>query len=85
MDSRFITWPAGDTYQIYPGPLSSIRFEKLRDGIQDFEKIRIIREKLKEKDDQEGLEKLNRVLSAFSHQKITTPEAAATLVKNAKK
>jgi hypothetical protein len=85
MDSRFITWPAGDTYQIYPGPLSSIRFEKLREGIQDFEKIRIIREKLKEQNDQEGLEKLNSVLSAFTHQNITSPGAAANLVKNAKK
>lgn len=37
-DSRFTAWPAGDTYQFYPGPLSSIRFEKLMEGIQDFER-----------------------------------------------
>ncbi len=43
MDSRFRTWPAGDTYQVYPGSRSSIRFERLRDGIQDYEKIRILR------------------------------------------
>lgn len=46
MDSRYVTWPAGDCYQIYPGPRSSIRFERLREGIQDYEKIRIIRSKL---------------------------------------
>lgn len=41
-DSRFTSWPGGDTYQIYPGPRSSIRLEKLREGIQDYEKIQII-------------------------------------------
>ena len=29
---------------VYPGGNSSIRFEKLREGIVDFEKIRILRE-----------------------------------------
>jgi len=43
-DSRFRTWPAGDTYFVYPGPRSSIRFEKLKEGIQDYEKIRILEE-----------------------------------------
>jgi len=42
-DSRFRTWPAGDTYVVYPGGRSSIRFERLREGIQDAEKIRILR------------------------------------------
>ncbi len=46
IDSRFRTWPAGDTYIIYPGDRSSIRFERLREGIQDAEKIRILREQL---------------------------------------
>ncbi len=42
-DSRFVTWPSGDTYLIYPGPYSSVRFERLREGIQDYEKIRILK------------------------------------------
>ena len=42
-DSRFRTWPAGDTYVVYPGGRSSIRFERLCEGIQDAEKIRILR------------------------------------------
>lgn len=46
-DSRYKNWPAGDTYFVYPEARTSIRFERLREGIQDFEKIRIIREKLK--------------------------------------
>lgn len=44
-DARHISWAAGDCYMIYPGGKSCIRFEKLREGIVDYEKIRIIREK----------------------------------------
>jgi len=44
-DARHPFWPAGDCFLVYPGGNSGIRFEKLREGIVDFEKIRIIREK----------------------------------------
>ena len=44
-DARHHLWPAGDCYLIYPGGNSCIRFEKLREGIVDYEKIRILREK----------------------------------------
>lgn len=43
-DARHVLWPAGDTFLVYPGANSSIRFEKLREGIVDYEKIRILRE-----------------------------------------
>jgi hypothetical protein len=43
-DSRFRTWAGGDTYIVYPEGRSSIRFERLVEGIQDFEKMRILRE-----------------------------------------
>jgi len=43
-DSRHTFWPAGDCFLVYPGGNSSIRFEKLREGIVDFEKIRILKE-----------------------------------------
>ena len=56
-DSRFRTWAAGDTYSIYPGPRSSIRFERLVEGIQDCEKIRILREELTTKGAKGKLEK----------------------------
>ncbi len=42
-DGRFGSWAAGDCYLVYPGGNSGIRFEKLREGIADYEKIRIIR------------------------------------------
>lgn len=44
-DARHTAWPAGDCFMVYPGGNSCIRYEKLREGISDFEKIRIIREK----------------------------------------
>ncbi len=44
LDTKHTTWPAGDCFLVYPGARSSIRFERLREGIQDFEKIRQLRE-----------------------------------------
>ncbi|MEK6782213.1 MAG: glycoside hydrolase domain-containing protein [Bacteroidota bacterium] len=45
-DARHTIWPAGDCFLVYPGGNSSIRYEKLREGIVDFEKIRILRERV---------------------------------------
>lgn len=44
-DARHELWPAGDCYLVYPGGTSCVRFEKIREGIVDYEKIRIVREK----------------------------------------
>jgi hypothetical protein len=44
-DARFGSWAAGDCFMMYPGANSSIRFEKLREGIVDYEKIRILKQK----------------------------------------
>ncbi len=41
----FGKWPSGDCFLVYPGARSSIRFERLRDGIEEAEKIRILRER----------------------------------------
>jgi hypothetical protein len=43
-DARHTLWPAGDCFMVYPGGNSCIRFEKLREGIADYEKLRIIKE-----------------------------------------
>ncbi|MBR4995767.1 MAG: DUF4091 domain-containing protein [Alistipes sp.] len=43
MDSRFGGWTSGDTYLVYPHNRSSIRFERLIDGIEDAEKVRQLR------------------------------------------
>ncbi len=65
-DSRFRTWAAGDTYSIYPGPRSSIRFERLVEGLQDCEKIYVLREELEAKGATGKLKKLNAKLSEFT-------------------
>jgi hypothetical protein len=60
-DSRFRKWPAGDTYIVYPGGRSSIRFERLKEGIQDFEKIRLLKEEFETAGTAEAGKKLNRL------------------------
>lgn len=44
-DSRFRYWASGDTFLIYPGARSSVRFERLIDGIELYEKVRTLRKK----------------------------------------
>ena len=66
-DSRFRTWPAGDTYIVYPGGRSSIRYERMLEGIQDFEKINIISKKLKANGDMETLAKLNDAVAKMKN------------------
>ena len=75
VDSRFRTWPAGDTYAVYPGARSSIRFERLMEGIQDAEKIRIVKANLAKDTSTEGKEnlaKFNQMLKQFDI--LTKPE-----------
>ena len=42
-DSRYGNWMSGDTYFVYPFNRSSVRFERLIDGIENAEKIRQLR------------------------------------------
>lgn len=78
-DSRFTAWPAGDTYQVYPGPRSSIRFEKMTEGIQDFEKIRLLRDLYTKNGDAVRLKKLNDALAGFEIGKLKTQTASQML------
>lgn len=63
-DSRFKTWAAGDTYMVYPESRNSIRFQRLKEGIQDYEKIQILREKLK--NNPQKLKVLNDAVAGFT-------------------
>ena len=74
-DSRFRTFPAGDTYIIYPGARSSVRFERLVEGIQDAEKISILKKEFAAAGTPEAasrLEQLETLLAGFAS---ITPEA----------
>lgn len=74
-DSRFRTWAAGDTYIVYPGR-SSIRFERLVEGVQDAEKIRILREEFAAKGQKGKLDKLNKAVGKFMPDNLTITNAA---------
>ncbi len=81
VDSRFTSWPAGDTYQVYPGPMTSIRFEKLIEGIQDFEKIGILKSKLKKAGNEKELKELETILASFEIEKLKNISAAEMIDK----
>ena len=80
-DSRFTAWPAGDTFQVYPGPLSSIRFEKLIEGIQDFEKIKILKEEFKKEGKVKEAKALDAVLLQFEIEKLSKQSAEEMVAK----
>jgi hypothetical protein len=71
-DARHLLWPAGDSYMIYPGAESSIRFEKMREGIVDYEKIKILKKKAAASNDVDAkklLRELNQHLLLFVSEK----------------
>ena len=66
-DTRFRQWPAGDTYLIYPYGRSSVRFEKLVEGVQVYEKVRILREEFRAAGDTKRLAELEALLEKFDY------------------
>ncbi len=86
-DSRFRTWPAGDTYFVYPGPRSSIRFEKLKEGIQDYEKISILQETFEHSANDEiagKLQELNSFLEKIRSSHDLSKNAASAITEGKK-
>lgn len=79
-DSRFRTWPAGDAYLVYPGPKSSIRFEKIREGVQDYEKLRIIKEFLRNSSSPESAQIAKELESHLEYFKEDFPEQESITV-----
>ncbi|MDR1788763.1 MAG: DUF4091 domain-containing protein [Opitutaceae bacterium] len=74
------TWPPGDTFLVYPGPRSSVRWELLRDGIEEFEKIRLLRQAAAAP----VLTELEAALAAFTYNKAikqTDNELAETVAR----
>jgi hypothetical protein len=71
-DARHTAWPAGDCYLVYPGGNSCIRYEKLREGIVDFEKMKILREKAAQSNDKQAkdlIKQLDQHLTVFLSEK----------------
>ena len=71
-DSRFTAWPAGDTYVIYPFSVSSIRWERLVQGIQLFEKYKIRVAAAKAEGNTEHVTELEKLLEDIDLKKIST-------------
>lgn len=61
-DTRFRMFAPGDTYVVYPDGRSSIRYERMLEGVQMSEKIRLLRAELEAAKDAEGLEMLEQAL-----------------------
>ena len=78
-DSRFITWASGDCYLAYPTG-SSIRMERLTEGIQAYEKLRILRPTL----NAAQLKQLDKALEPFRPVVYDTALDAAQAVNAAK-
>lgn len=84
LDSRFVSWAAGDTYLVYPGGRTSVRFERLVEGIQAYEKIRILKLEFEKSNDIKNTRKLHKALILFDLKSLPkTP--AANMVNKAKK
>jgi hypothetical protein len=77
-DGRFRTWASGDCFLAYPGG-SCIRMERLVQGIQDFEKIKILRTELKGA----KLELLNKTVEMFRPNVFPAENNAAEMINKA--
>ena len=69
-------WASGDSFLAYPEG-SSIRMERLTEGIQDFEKVRLLRPTLTPAQQKQ----LDEVLDLFTPGKFKTDEDAAGMVR----
>ena len=67
LDSRFTAWAAGDTYILYPGGRTSTRFERLIEGVQAYEKIRVLRNETDKRGRKKNYDKqIEKILEPFN-------------------
>ena len=79
-DSRFRLFAPGDTYLIYPGARSSVRYERFIEGVAMAEKIRILRNEYTQNANAEALDRLNSLVKAFAPAGIPNGKTAAGMV-----
>lgn len=80
-DSRFTTWAAGDTYMIYPDGRTSVRFERLIEGIQAYEKIRILKSEFEKTGNTSAIKQIDKALEAFDEFTLKEIPAATVVAK----
>ncbi len=86
-DARHGSWAAGDCYLVYPGGNSCIRFEKLREGIVEFEKLKIIMDKARASKNakvQQLLKDLDKHMKVFREEKAFDTEKITSDVEKGK-
>lgn len=77
-DSRFTAWSAGDTFIIYPEAYPSIRWARLVEGIQQYEKYHILRQEAERTGDTALMQSLERILDMIDVRRIATDVATMT-------
>ena len=76
VDSRFYSFGAGDCFLIYPGGRTCLRFEQLAEGVQAYEKIRLLRNEYK--DNAKTLRTIDEALKLIDETTLDkVPSAAA--------
>ena len=82
LDSRFTAWAAGDTYILYPGGRTCTRFERLIEGIQAYEKIRILRNETDKRGRKKNYDKqIEKILEPFNEFNLLEVPAAQVVNK----
>ncbi|MBR5034839.1 MAG: DUF4091 domain-containing protein [Bacteroidales bacterium] len=67
-DGRWYNLTSGDNFMVYPQGWSSVRWERFVEGIQDFEKVLILREEYAKQP--KKLQKLEEAISQFTHDRL---------------
>lgn len=81
-DTRFKLFAPGDTYFIYPDGRSSIRYERMVEGIQMGEKIKALRKEIEARGDIKLLNELNAALLPIQMGKLSKHVTTASIVEN---
>lgn len=79
-DTQFKMFTAGDTYMVYPGVRSSIRYERTIEGVQQAEKIRLLREAYAANGQTAELDALNAAVDKCKTPQPDKASSSATLV-----
>lgn len=74
-DTRFRLFSPGDTYMIYPGPRSSVRYERFIEGIALVEKVRALRAEAEARGDKAAVERFDALMKPFAP--VEAPAATA--------
>lgn len=79
-DTRYRLFAAGDTYLIYPGVRSSVRYERFIEGVGMAEKVRILRKYFTENGDKDHLNQLDTMVKGFALPGIPDGKTASQMV-----